>query len=320
MKYFVLGALASGMLLYGMSMLYGVTGTLDLAELGQRIGAAQQGALPVFGLVFVVAGIAFKLGVVPFHMWVPDVYQGAPTPVTLFLSSVPKLAALAMALRLLVDGLGPLHADWQQMLAVLALLSMVLGNVVAIAQDNIKRMLAYSTISHMGFMLLGLLAANPSGYAAAMFYVIVYAFMSMASFGMLVLVGSAAAERDRLADFAGFARTSPWYALLFLIVLFSLAGVPPFAGFWAKWFVIKEAIAAGYLWLALAAVACSVIGAFYYLRIVKLMYFDAPVAEVRPEAGGDMRFVLNVNGLGILILGMLPNALLALCVAATAAL
>ena len=315
MKYFVLGALASGMLLYGMSILYGVTGTLNLADLSAA-ALGSGGKLFVFGLVFILAGIAFKLAVVPFHMWVPDVYQGAATPVTLFIGTAPKIAAVAMAIRLLVEGLGPLHGEWQEMLAVLALASMATGNVLAIAQTNIKRMLAYSTIAHMGFMLLGILSASAEGYAASMFYAVVYALMGLGAFGAVILISQGTTDREELNDFAGFARVSPWFGLIVLIVMFSLAGVPPFAGFWAKWFVIKEAIAAGYLWLAVAAVVFSVIGAFYYIRVVKLMYFDAPSGSIEVEAGKDMRYVLSINGLAILALGLMPGALMSMCTAA----
>ncbi|MBK8959652.1 MAG: NADH-quinone oxidoreductase subunit NuoN [Proteobacteria bacterium] len=317
MKYFVLGALASGMLLYGMSMIYGVSGTLDLGTLATQVAGGNSHLLYTFGLVFVLIGIAFKLGVVPFHMWVPDVYQGAPTPVTLFIGSAPKLAAFAMAVRVLTDGLGGLVGEWQTMLVLLSVASMAVGNVVAIAQTNLKRMLAYSTISHMGFLLLGLLSARTSGYAASMFYVITYAVMSMGAFGAIVLLSSANSESDRLQDFAGLAKRSPWLAFLMLIVIFSLAGVPPFAGFWAKWFVLKEVVAAGYSWLAIVAVVFSLIGAYYYLRIIKLMYFDAPDAAAEPiSAGDDVRLVFSVNSLSILLLGLLPGTLMSVCLAA----
>ncbi|MEQ8496308.1 MAG: NADH-quinone oxidoreductase subunit NuoN, partial [Gammaproteobacteria bacterium] len=317
MKYFILGALASGMLLYGMSMLYGVSGTLDLGELAVAVGDDSRHLLFTFGLVFVLIGIAFKLGVAPFHMWVPDVYQGAPTPVTLFLGSAPKLAAFAMAIRVLADGLGPLSGEWQTMLVLLAILSMAIGNLVAIAQTNIKRMLAYSTISHMGFLLLGVIAANAIGYAAAMFYVIVYAIMSMGAFGAIILLSGPGREADRLQDFAGLARRNPWIGFLMMVLMFSLAGVPPFAGFWAKWFVLKEVIAGGDAWLAAVAVVFSIIGAFYYLRVVKLMYFDEPdAASVPVDAGEDARFVFSVNGIAVLALGLLPGMLMSVCLAA----
>ena len=317
MKYFVLGALASGMMLYGISILYGVTGTLDLQQLAATLHQnAEGGLLPVFGLVFLIVGIAFKLGVVPFHMWIPDVYEGAPTSVTLFLTTAPKLSGFALAMRLLVDGLPGLSADWQQMLAVLAVLSMGTGNIVAIAQSNIKRMLAYSTIAHMGFMLLGLLAATKAGYAGSMFYVIVYALMGMGAFGMVIGLGRAGFESDRLEDFKGLSERSPWLALLMLMLIFSLAGVPPFVGFWAKWFVIKEALAAGFVSLAVIAVVFSIIGAYYYLRIVKLMYFDDPDDLSPIVCGQDTRVVLSFNGLAVLVLGLMPGALMTLCMAA----
>ena len=313
----MLGALASGMLLYGMSMLYGVAGTLDLTTLAARAAGGKSHLLYTFGLVFVLIGLAFKLGVVPFHMWVPDVYHGAPTPVTLFIGSAPKLAAFAMAIRLLTDGLGGLAGEWQTMLVLLSVASMAIGNLVAIAQTNMKRMLAYSTISHMGFMLLGLLSAHTSGYAASMFYVIVYAMMSMGAFGAIIVLSSANSESDRLQDFAGLAKRSPWIAFLMLIIIFSLAGVPPFAGFWAKWFVLKEVVAAGYSWLAIVAVVFSLIGAYYYLRIIKLMYFDeAEVGAAAISAGDDVRMVFSVNGLSILLLGLLPGTLMSVCLAA----
>ncbi len=275
MKYFVLGALASGMLLYGISMIYGGTGTLDLHEISQVIASRQDGSLIIeFGLVFLVVGLAFKLGAVPFHMWVPDVYQGAPTSVTVFISSAPKLAAFAMVMRLLVDGLPGLQSNWQQMLIVLAVLSMAAGNIIAIAQTNIKRMFAYSTISHVGFFLLGIIAGTQAGYAAAMFYMIVYALMSMGGFGMIILMSRGGFEADALDDYKGLNERSPWFAMIMMILMFAMAGVPPFLGFWAKWAVLREVIAADMMWLAVVAIVFSIIGAFFYLRIVKLMYFD----------------------------------------------
>ena len=317
MKYFVLGALASGMLLYGMSMLYGVAGTLDLGLLSQRTNSAGSGLLFTFGLVFVLIGIAFKLGVAPFHMWVPDVYEGAPTPVTLFIGSAPKLAAFAMAIRVLTDGLAGLVEDWQAMLVLLAILSMAIGNIVAIAQTNLKRMLAYSTISHMGFLLLGIIAANAIGYAASMFYVIVYAITSLGAFGAIIILSSPGHESDQLTNFTGLAKRSPWLAFIMLILMFSLAGVPPFAGFWAKWFVLKELIGAGYAWLAAVAVFFSLIGAYYYLRVIKLMYFDDAVGGCLPIAATeDAHLVFSVNGLAILLLGFLPGTLMSVCLGA----
>ena len=311
--------MASGLLLYGMSMLYGIGGTLELAALAGSVGALGEGGILVsFALVFVIVGIAFKLGVVPFHMWVPDIYQGASTPVTLFIASAPKIGAFAMAMRLLADGLPAQQADWQAMLAILALLSMAVGNIIAIAQSNLKRMLAYSTIAHMGFLLLGMLSVQASGYAASMFYVLVYALTTLGAFALIILISGASAERDGIEDFAGLARISPWFGFVLLILMFSLAGIPPFAGFWAKWFVIKEALAGGYTWLAIAAVVFSVIGAFYYLRMVKLAYFDEPAEGVAVQAESDMKLVLSVNGLVVLALGVMPGALMAICVAVTA--
>ncbi len=317
MKYFVLGALASGMLLYGMSMLYGVTGTLDLALMSRAVADLGGGSLIlVFGLAFIVVGIAFKLGLVPFHMWVPDVYEGSPTAVTMFVASAPKIAAFAMAMRLLVDGLWPMLPAWEGMLIVLAILSMAAGNVIAISQTNIKRMLAYSTIAHVGFLILGILSGTASGHAGSMFYAIVYAVMSLGSFGMIMLLSRRQWEHDRLEDFKGLARRSPWFALMMLILMFSMAGIPPFAGFWAKWFVIKEVIAVEHTWLAALAVMFSVVGAYYYLRVIKLMYFDEPVATAAPRAAPEVRVLLSVNALALFAVGVLPGALMALCIRA----
>jgi NADH-quinone oxidoreductase subunit N len=330
MKYFVLGALSSGLLLYGMSMIYGATGTLQLDEVASH--TAMLAAQPadhrflVFGLVFIVAGLAFKIGVVPFHMWIPDVYHGAPTPVTLIISSGPKLAAFAMAYRLLVNGLPQLAADWQQMLALLAILSIALGNITAIAQANLKRMLAYSAIAHMGFMLLGLLSGVVEGnaanadqaYSASLFYMIVYAIMSVGAFGMLLYLSRAGFDCENLEDMRGLNRRSPWYAFLMMVLMFSLAGIPPTAGFYAKLAVFQSAVAAGHLWLAIAAVVLSLIGAYYYLRVVKLMYFDEP-RETAPLAGGlGMRSLLSANGLVLLLFGILPQPLMSLCFVAVA--
>ena len=314
MKYFVLGALASGMLLYGISMLYGVSGAIDLASLSTYISQQNDtGVLLTFGLVFVIVGIAFKLGAVPFHMWVPDVYQGSPTSVTLFISSAPKIAAFAMAIRLLVDGMEGLLENWQGMLMILSVLSMAAGNIIAISQTNIKRMLAYSTIAHVGFLLLGIASGSHEGYAGSMFYVLTYALMSMGAFGMIILLGRRGYEADSIEDFKGLATRSPWFAFMMLILMFSMAGVPPLVGFWAKWFVIKEIVAMGYIWLAAVAVLFSVIGAYYYLRIVKLMYFDKPKQMTAIKASQSMRFVLSVNGLTLLILGFVPGAMISLC-------
>lgn len=317
MKYFILGAMASGMLLYGMSMIYGATGELELAAINAVIAAGQaEGLILTFGLVFLVVGVAFKLGAVPFHMWIPDVYHGAPTPMTVFIATAPKLAAFAMAMRLMVDGLGSLHAEWQGMFAILAVLSMGVGNLLAIAQSNIKRMLAYSAIAHVGFILLGVLTATESGYAAAMFYTIAYSLMSLAGFGMILLLSRAGLEAERLEDFKGLNERSPWFAGIMLIVMFSMAGVPPFLGFWAKVSVIQEVVAAGMVELAIAAVVFSIIGAFYYLRVVKFLYFDKPEDTGPLVADGDLRAVLSVNGLAILGLGLFPGALMSACIAA----
>ncbi|AKS40996.1 NADH-quinone oxidoreductase subunit NuoN [Wenzhouxiangella marina] len=316
MKYFILGSLASGILLYGMSLIYGATGSLDLATISQNLSmGAGDSMLLTFGLVFVVIAIAFKIGAVPFHMWVPDVYHGAPLAITTLISSVPKLAYLALAIRLLDNGMIGLHQDWMNMLAVLIGLSLILGNVVAIAQDNIKRMLAYSTISHMGFMLMGVMAGTPEGYSAAMFYAIAYAIMSAGAFAVVILVSSER-EADRIEDYKGLAKRNPWHALLMLMIMFSLAGVPVFLGFFAKWQVIAAALAAGFIWLAVLAVIMSVVGAFYYLRIVKLMYFDAPEDSTPVTAPVDFRAVLTVNGVAVLALGIFSGGLISLCVSA----
>lgn len=317
MKYFVLGALASGLLLYGLSMIYGATGSLDVAKVAE---ALQQGVdtgnktIMTFGLVFVVAGLAFKLGVVPFHMWIPDVYHGAPTAVTLFIGSAPKIAAFAFFMRLLVTGMQPLSGDWQGMLVILAILSMALGNIAAIAQTNIKRMLAYSTISHMGFVLIGILAANSEGYSSAMFYMLAYVLMSLGAFGIVMLLSRRGFEADNLDDLKGLNQRNPWYAAIMLLVMFSMAGIPPTVGFFAKLAVLKAALAVGFTWLVVVAVMLSLIGAFYYLRIVKLMYFDAPTDNSPIEPQIDAKVLLSANGLAVLALGILPQPLMALCI------
>ena len=317
MKYFVLGALASGMLLYGMSMIYGATGTLDLAAIREHVaGLESRNLIIVLGLVFVVVGIAFKLGAVPFHMWVPDVYEGAATSVTLFIGSAPKIAAFGMLMRLLVDGLPGMHGDWIGMLVILSVLSMGVGNIIAIAQSNLKRMLAYSTIAHVGFLFLGIVAGTPAGYSASMFYIIVYAFMSMGGFAMIVLLGRAGFEADRIEDFKGLNDRNPWYAFLMLILMLSMAGVPPFLGFWAKWSVLREVVAADMTWLAVVAVVFSIIGLFYYLRVIRMMYFEKAVEETPVAAGSDMRIMVSTNALAILALGVYPGGLLALCASA----
>jgi len=316
MKYFVLGAIASGMLLYGISIIYGLTGTLDLGEVAVRITAVDQGVLLAFGLVFMIVGIAFKLGAVPFHMWVPDVYHGAPTAVTLFIGSAPKIAAFAMLMRLLVDGLMGLHAQWEGILIILAVLSMGIGNLLAIAQGNIKRMLAYSTISHVGFLILGALTGTQSGFASSMFYTLVYVLMSLGGFGMVMLLSRKGFEAENLDDYKGLNSRSPWYAFMMLILMFSMAGVPPFLGFWAKLVVLQEVIAADMMWLAIVGVVFSVIGAFYYLRIVKLMYFDQPEDTAPLVSSLDTRLMLSLNSLAVLGLGLFPGGLLTVCQAA----
>ncbi len=320
MKYFVLGALASGMLLYGMSMLYGATGSLDIARVAAAIGGARSSdALAVFGLVFVVAGIAFKLGAVPFHMWVPDVYQGAATPATLFIGAAPKIAAFAFVMRLLAQALGGMGADWQQMLAILAAASIGLGNVVAIAQTNLKRMLAYSTISHMGFLLLGILSGTDNGYGSAMFYVLTYVLMTLGAFGMILLLSRAGFEAEELEDFRGLNRRSRWFAFVMLVIVFSLAGIPPAVGFLAKFAVLQAAFEAGYGGLVVFAVLMSVVGAFYYLRLVKLMYMDEPAGEITIAGRADMRWLLSANALAVLLLGIVPAPLMELCARAVTA-
>lgn len=319
MKYFVLGALASGMLLYGISILYGMTGTLDITAVETAIAERSLLDVPLsFALSFIVLGLAFKLGAVPFHMWLPDVYQGAPTPVTLYVGSAPKIAAFAMAIRLLAEALGGLQVDWSGMLIVLAILSLALGNIVAIAQTNLKRLLAYSTISHVGFLLLGLLAGTGEGYSAAMFYTITYAIMALAGFGMIVLLSRAGFEAENLDDFKGLNQRHPWFAGMMLLVMFSMAGVPPTVGFYAKLVVLQAVISVDLTWLALVAVFFSIIGAFYYLRVVKVMYFDAPEDSRPLVAATDLQVTLSINALAVLILGIFPGGLMALCASAIA--
>ena len=319
MKYFVLGALASGLLLYGMSLVYGATGSLDLAAIREAATGVAQPMLLLTGVVFMVAGISFKFGAAPFHMWLPDVYHGAPTPITLFIGSAPKLAAFAMVVRLLGFGAAPLAEHWQPMLAVLAALSLVVGNVIALMQTNLKRMLAYSTISHVGFLFLGLAGGGAEGYAAAMFYAISYALMATAAFGAIVLLARRGFEADNIDDFKGLNARDPWSAGMVLCVMASLAGIPPFLGFWAKLAVLRAAINGGMLWLAIVGVLFAVIGAFYYLRVIKVMYFDEPVGEpVVPRDDRMLRLVFGVNALGLLVLGVFWNPLMAWCQAAFA--
>jgi len=325
MKYFVLGALASGFLLYGLSMMYGATGSLTIPEVFDVIakGIPNKGVL-VFGTVFVVAGLAFKLGAAPFHMWVPDVYQGAPTAVTLLIGGAPKLAAFAITVRLLVEGMIGLAVDWQQMLVVLSIMSLLIGNLAAIAQTNLKRMLAYSTIANMGFMLLGMTAGVVNGsttwggnaYSAALFYVITYVLTTLGTFGMVILLSRQGHEAEEIKDLAGLAKRSPWFALVMTLFMFSLAGVPPTVGFHAKLAVLQALVVNGlpfYTGLAIFAVVVSLIGAFYYLRVVKVMWFDAPVDTAPLAAPGDVRFVMTLNGAAMLVFGVLPGGLLELC-------
>ena len=330
MKYFVLGAMASGFLLYGMSMMYGATGSLDVNEVARAIASGQiKHQVLVFGLVFIVAGLAFKLGVVPFHMWVPDVYQGAPTVITLLIGGAPELAAFAICIRLLVEGMLPLAPDWQQMLMLLSIGSLLIGNFAAIAQSNLKRMLAFSTISQMGFVLLGLMSGVINGntissadaYGSAMFYVVTYVLTTLASFGIILLLSRKGFESEEIGDLAGLNQRSPLYAAVMALCLFSLAGIPPMVGFYAKLAVLQALLASGqaiHLWLAVFAVMMSLVGAFYYLRIVKLMYFDEPVQTAPIEAPMDIRVVLTINGALVLLLGLLPGSLMALCARAVA--
>jgi len=325
MKYFVLGAMASGFLLYGLSMLYGATGSLDISTVFKAVASGQiKHQVLVLGLVFVVCGLAFKFGVVPFHMWIPDVYQGAPTAITLMIGGAPKLAAFAMTIRLLVEGLLPLAVDWQQMLMVLAIASLLIGNLAAVAQTNLKRMLAFSTIAQMGFVLIGLLsgvvngntAAAANAYSSSMFYVITYVLTTLATFGIILLLAREGFESEEISDLAGLNQRSPLYAGVMAACMFSLAGVPPLVGFYAKLSVLQALIASGQtgaIVLAVFAVMMSLIGAFYYLRIVKVMYFDAPITATTVSAGADVRVVLSLNGALILILGILPGGLMALC-------
>ncbi len=352
MKYFILGALASGLLLYGMSMIYGATGSLDIARVADALknpsvlgdagnllaqsgltntmhdaavaaNAAADGnkLVLVLGLVFLVAGLAFKLGVVPFHMWIPDVYHGAPTGVTLFIGSAPKLAAFAIVMRLLVGGLSSLAGDWQQMLIILAVLSMAVGNLAAIAQTNLKRMLAYSTISHMGFMLLGLVSAVGAGvddaslkaYSASMFYVITYVITSAGAFGMILLLSRSGFESEELNDFKGLNKRSPWFAAIMMMLMFSMAGIPFFVGFFAKFAVLRAVVEAGQIWLAIVAIVFSLIGAFYYLRVIKLMYFDAPEDTTPILVPNEIRFLMSLNGLAVAFFGLFPQTLMTMC-------
>jgi NADH-quinone oxidoreductase subunit N len=314
MKYFVLGALASGMLLYGMSMLYGMTGSLDISQIsGAILNGVPDRSVLILGLVFVVAGLAFKLGAVPFHMWLPDVYHGAPTSITLLIGSAPKFAAFALVMRLLIQALQGMVADWQGMLIIMAVLSIAIGNITAIAQTNLKRMLAYSAISHIGFLLFGFMSGTLNGFVASMLYVSVYVLMTLGGFGMILLLSRKGFESENLDDLKGLSTRSPWYAFVMLLLMFSMAGVPPTIGFYAKFAVLQAALQAGMVKLVVFAVLMAVIGAFYYLRVVKLMYFDEPHdnTPIRPQP--DMALVLSVNGLLLLALGLMPQRLMEIC-------
>jgi NADH-quinone oxidoreductase subunit N len=315
MKYFVLGAIASGTLLYGLSLLYGSTGTLDLAHLGMHIAESSSIGIGItLALGFIIVGLCFELEAVPFHMWLPDVYEGASTPVTLYVGSVPKVAVFALFMRLLVAGLGGMKLEWHIILTVLAVLSMGVGSVVALMQTNLKRMLAYSNISHVGFILLGILAGTTEGYQAAMFYVITYVIMAAAAFGMIILLARKGFEADHLEDFKGLNDRSPWFAFMMLMVMFGMAGVPPFVGFFAKLYVLRAVIDVHMVWLAVVAVVFTLISAWYYLKVVKLMYFDRAPEDAKPiESSLDVRCILSGNGLAILVLGIIPGPLMALC-------
>ena len=311
LKYFVLGAIASGLLLYGMSMIYGVTGNLNITEIASfaMISSltSEQILILNFGLVFLVIGVAFKFGAVPFHMWIPDVYHGAPTSVTMFLSTVPKIAATAMLVRLLIDGLGEFQAYWADLFMVLAILSIAVGAVVALMQTNIKRMLAYSTISHVGFVLLGFVTGAVEGYGAAAFYVLAYVLMSLAAFGCIIALNKKGFEADKISDFKGLSKGSPWFALIMLVVMLSMAGVPPFIGFYSKLFILQQVVSAGYIYLAIAAVIFAVISAYYYLQIIKAMYFDDLQKDLKVSASMDIRLVLSINGILIFVVGLMPS-------------
>ncbi len=316
MKYFVLGALASGALLYGISMIYGATGSLHFDAISNALATDADSTAAVFGLAFLVVGIGFKFGAAPFHMWVPDVYEGAPTSVTLYISSAPKIAAFALAMRFLVDGLENAHSNWQGMLIILSVMSIVLGNVIAIAQVSIKRMLAYSTISHVGFILLGILSGSEQGYSASMFYAITYAFTSMGAFGIILAMDRVGADVQLLTDLRGLFRRNPVYAAVMMLLLVSMAGVPPTVGFYAKLAVLSAVVQADLVWLAVVAVIFSVVGAFYYLRVIKYMFFDEP-AETQPVlAAFDVKVGLSINGAAILLFGVFPGLIMAACVAA----
>jgi len=315
MKYFVLGAIASGSLLYGISWVYGITGSLEFDAIAAAVQNDDVNSMPLwFGMAFMIVGIAFKFGAVPFHMWLPDVYQGARSPVTLYIASAPKLAALALTLRILVDGLGGLHEVWQGMIMVLAVLSLVVGNIVAIAQTNIKRMLGYSAIAHVGFILIAVFTGSQDGYAAALFYTLTYVVMAAGALGMVILLSRKGFEAENLADFKGLNARSPWFALMMLFFMFGMAGVPPWVGFFAKLNVITAVLNAGFPVLAIIMVLASVIGAYYYLRVIWFMYFDSADDRSVFQANIDTRIVLSLNGMAVLVLGIIPGWLLTLCI------
>jgi NADH-quinone oxidoreductase subunit N len=320
MKYFVLGSLASGLLLYGMSLVYGATGTLDLAGINAAAATAQHDQLLLTGVVFMVAGIAFKFGAAPFHMWLPDTYHGAPTAITLFIGAAPKLAAFAMAYRLLEGGVGPLDERWRLLIAGLAAVSLAVGNLVALMQANLKRMLAYSTVSHVGFLFLGIAGGGPQGHAAAMFYAISYALMAAAAFGAIIVLSGRGFEAERIDDFKGLNARNPWMAGLVLCIMASMAGVPPFLGFWAKLAVLRAALDGGLLWLAIVGIVFAVVGAFYYLRVIKVMYFDEPEGDLAPGRNDrPLRIAFGVNALALLALGLFWGPLMDWCQRAFAA-
>jgi NADH-quinone oxidoreductase subunit N len=320
MKYFVLGAIASGCLLYGISIIYGVTGTVQIAEISTALLTGGPAQISVqLGLAFVLVGIAFKFGAVPFHMWLPDVYQGSPTCVTLFIGTAPKLGAIALAIRVLVEALGGLAPSWEAMLSAVAVLSLGIGNVLAIVQSNIKRMLGYSTIGHVGFIFLGLVAGNRAGIEAALFYTIVYVIMAAGAFGVIILMSHRGFESDQLEDFKGLGQRSPWFAAIMLLLMISMIGVPPLAGFYAKWWVLAALVGNDKIWLAIAGILFSVIGAFYYLRVIKLMFFDESAATGMPHRSIDLRLVVSLNGLLVLAIGLFPDRLIELCAMALSA-
>lgn len=314
-KYFIISAIASGMLLYGFSMIYGATKTLDINVISHfiNIASAQQQLIFIFGLVFVVVGIGFKLGAVPFHMWVPDVYAGAPTSVVLFIGTAPKIAALGLIFRLLAEAMPGLHLQWQELLIVLSILSMALGNLAAIAQTNIKRMLGYSSIAHMGYMLLGILTGTTLGYAAAVFYIIAYVIMALGALGLIVMMSQAGFEAEKIEDFRGLSQRNPWLAFMMLLLMFSFAGVPPIIGFMAKLAVLQALVNAHLVWLAALALLFAIIGAYYYIRVIKVMYFESPQVTTTIRCSADMKIAVSVNGLAVLLLGIFPGHLFMIC-------